>query len=76
LNNIKRKQKIKEVKEFKDLYINKSNPIKFVKNQLNIDPYLLGVWLGDGYSSDGRIIAHKNDYEFYKTKFDIEYERE
>lgn len=57
------------------LYIHKSNPIKFIKNQLNIDPYLLGVWLGDGYSSDGRIIAHKNDYEFYKTRFDIEYER-
>ena len=58
------------------LYIHKSNPIKFIKNKLNIDPYLLGVWLGDGYSSDGRIIAHKDDYDFYKQKFDVEYERE
>lgn len=57
------------------LYVHKSNPIKFIKNELSIHPYLLGVWLGDGYSSDGRIIAHKDDYEFYKTKFDIEYER-
>jgi hypothetical protein len=32
--------------------------------------------LGDGYSADGRIIAHKDDYEFYKTKLDIEHERE
>jgi hypothetical protein len=58
------------------LYIEKSKPINFVRNLLDIDPYLLGVWLGDGYSSDGRIIAHKDDYSFYKEKMDVEYERE
>lgn len=58
------------------LYINKSNPVNFTKKTLDIDPYLLGVWLGDGYSSDGRVVSHKDDYEFYKTKFDIEAERE
>ena len=58
------------------LYVNKSKPINFIKNSLDIDPYLLGVWLGDGYSSDGRIIAHKDDYEYYKTKLDVENERE
>jgi len=58
------------------LFIDKSKPIKFVKNKLDIDPYLLGVWLGDGYSSDGRVIAHKDDFNFYKGEFDIEHERE
>jgi len=58
------------------LFVDKSRPINFVKNTLNIDPYLLGVWLGDGYSSDGRIIAHKDDYNFYKSEFDVEHERE
>ena len=58
------------------LFVDKSKPINFVKNTLNIDPYLLGVWLGDGYSSDGRVIAHKDDYNFYKEKFDIEHGRE
>jgi hypothetical protein len=58
------------------LFVDKSKPIKFIKNTLDIDPYLLGVWLGDGYSSDGRVIAHKDDFNFYKNKFDIEYERE
>ena len=58
------------------LYVNKSKPISFIKNSLDIDPYLLGVWLGDGYSSDGRIIAHKDDYTFYKKRIDVEYERE
>jgi intein/homing endonuclease len=52
-------------------YINVSNSINcFTKKELPIDPYLLGVWLGDGYSAGGRIIAHKNDFEFYKTKID------
>ena len=58
------------------LYIEKYKPINFIKNLLDIDPYLLGVWLGDGYSSDGRIIAHKDDYTFYKKRIDVEYERE
>jgi hypothetical protein len=58
------------------LFVQKSKPVKFTKNNLNIDPYLLGVWLGDGYSADGRIISHKDDFNFYKTKIDIEYERD
>jgi hypothetical protein len=52
-------------------YINVSNSVNcFTKKELPIDPYLLGVWLGDGYSAGGRIIAHKDDFEFYKTKID------
>ena len=39
------------------LYVNKSKPISFIKNSLDIDPYLLGVWLGDGYS-----FRWKNNY--------------
>jgi len=58
------------------LYIDLSKAINGKNQNLPIDPYLLGVWLGDGYSADGRIIAHKDDYEFYKTKLDIEHERE
>jgi hypothetical protein len=58
-------------------YIKSPSPIKqFNDELLPIDPYLLGVWLGDGYSSDSRIIAHKDDFEFYKTKIEIEYQRE
>jgi hypothetical protein len=57
------------------LYIDLSKAINGKNQNLPIDPYLLGVWLGDGYSADGRIIAHKDDYEFYKTKIDVEHER-
>jgi hypothetical protein len=58
-------------------FIEYTKPIKkFFEKDLPIDPYLLGVWLGDGYSSDSRVIAHKNDFEFYKNKINIEYLRE
>ena len=58
-------------------YIESSKPIdKFINEELPIDPYLLGIWLGDGYSADGRIISHKDDFSLYKSKVDIEYHRE
>ena len=58
------------------LYIEKSQPINFSKKELEIDPYLLGLWLGDGHSTRSAITAHKKDYEYYKTKIDVEHERE
>ena len=58
-------------------YIELNNPTEtFNSEPLPIDPYLLGVWLGDGYSSDGRIVSHKDDFQFYKKRIQIEYERE
>jgi len=71
------KNKNKRDKEVKGAYfIDISLPLNVEQDiELNIDPYLLGVWLGDGHSSDGRIIAHKDDFEYYKTKIEIEYER-
>lgn len=35
------------------IYLNK--PLVLEKINLPIDPYLLGVWLGDGHSADGKI---------------------
>ena len=39
-----------------------SEPLKLNKKDLKIDPYVLGVWLGDGHSRDTRITSHKDDY--------------
>ena len=36
-------------------YININDPICFDKKELSIPPYILGLWLGDGCSWDGRI---------------------
>jgi hypothetical protein len=53
-------------------YIEINKPLEtFYNEELPIDPYLLGVWLGDGNSYDARITAHIDDYEFYKNEFDI-----
>lgn len=60
-------------------YLNKSNrpyipftkPLDMTKRHELIDPYTLGVWLGDGTSSDGTITCHKDDLDFYKTKFNV-----
>jgi len=58
-------------------FIESSLPInEFNKENLVIDPYTLGVWLGDGYSADGRIISHKDDFNFYKTKIEIGHQKE
>jgi len=52
-------------------YVNFTKPIEFSNKNLPIDPYLLGIWLGDGNSSDGRITCHKEDLDFYKSIFNI-----
>jgi intein/homing endonuclease len=71
----KKKNDEKSVRE--KYFINITKPVEcFTKKELSIDPYLLGVWLGDGYSADSRIISHKDDFEFYKTKIDIGYKAE
>ncbi len=35
-----------------------------------IDPYILGVWLGDGDTGAGRITAHEDDAPFYRAEFE------
>lgn len=46
-------------------YIPNTKPIKFTKKDTMIDPYTLGLWLGDGSSADGRFTSHKDDLEIY-----------
>lgn len=36
-------------------------PLGYVEKVLSIDPYMLGVWLGDGYSSKPSICQHPKD---------------
>ena len=40
-----------------------SAPIQYSKKELPIDPYILGLWLGDGCSEAGYITTHVDDYE-------------
>jgi hypothetical protein len=52
-------------------YIDFTESINFDEKILEIDPYTLGVWLGDGSASDGRFTCHVDDLNFYKNKFNI-----
>lgn len=42
-------------------YISFTKPIQLSEKEVPIDPYTLGVWLGDGYSDSGSICVHPND---------------
>lgn len=47
-----------------------NNPVEYSEKKLPIDPYTLGVWLGDGSSSDTRITVSYDDLE--ETKSNLE----
>lgn len=38
-------------------------PLKLAKKDLPIDPYVLGVWIGDGYSAAGRYCSAESDID-------------
>lgn len=44
-------------------------PVELPDTDLPIDPYLLGVWLGDGATSQAVISAHRDDAPFYEAQF-------
>lgn len=52
-------QKIKESAH----RIRQTDPVPYPEKDLPVDPYLLGVWLGDGHTNGNRISSHKDDYE-------------
>ncbi len=53
----------------KTIYIKSVEPIEFDKQELEVDPYIFGLWLGAGGSNDSRITCHRNDFIEYKEKF-------
>ncbi len=43
-------------------------PLAYDKCKLPIDPYILGLWLGDGHSADGRITIGDEDWDFLSAE--------
>lgn len=49
-------------------YIPNTHPVEYPKRELDIDPYLLGVWLGDGNSRDNRFTFEECNLEFFRQQ--------
>ena len=45
-----------------------TEPVNYKFSEQKIPPYILGLWLGDGNSCDGRITCDISDYNSYKEK--------
>lgn len=61
-------------------YIPNTKPVQYMSKSLDLDPYILGVWLGDGTSISGNIschIDHKDHFEANGLVFTspVSYER-
>ena len=51
--------------------IKKSEPIVFEPQEVPIDPYELGMWLGDGFSGLNKVTCHVKDYNEFKQLVDL-----
>jgi predicted phage terminase large subunit-like protein len=48
-------------------------PVEYEEKPLLIDPYVLGVWLGDGNSSSGVITCHDDDAVYMRAEIERRY---
>lgn len=48
------------------------DPIQYEKSELLIDPYVFGLWLGDGTSQLGYLTCHEDDLLEYQNYIDVE----
>jgi hypothetical protein len=64
-----------EYRQSKDqsIRIKCAEPIIFKEKDLSIDPYLFGLWLGDGHSDGGRITCHVDDLKVYTKQIKDEH---
>lgn len=44
--------------------------IEFEEQKTHIDPYLLGLWIGDGNRSQGRVTCHRDDFPDYMERLE------
>lgn len=54
----------------RNLRIANASPIKLPEADLAIDPYILGLWLGDGTTKAAEITAHPDDVVEYRERLE------
>ena len=53
----------------RSLSVKLAKPIELPEKELPIDPYILGLWLGDGSSFSASISCHVDDFQHYSKAF-------
>jgi hypothetical protein len=47
--------------------------VNYKPQKVDLDPYVLGIWLGDGESASGRLTCHIDDLSFYQKEILFEF---
>lgn len=58
---VKKYNEVKDVKTVGSLYVPISEPVDLPEKELPIDPYSLGVWLGDGSAKAAKVYGNYSD---------------
>lgn len=64
--NLTTKELIEEVNKVNKPFIPMTDPLQGIEKELPMDPYLLGVWIGDGGTKDARVTTHIDDLSTYE----------
>lgn len=67
---VKRIPKNKNQRSRNRYYVENSKPLQFTKKKLPIEPYLLGLWLGDGSTNGNKITCDETDLKFYVSELE------
>lgn len=52
-------------------YVLLANPLDTPERDLPVDPYIVGCWLGDDYSTDTEITISEKDIQHFRTQFSL-----
>lgn len=72
-NGSVQKIKLKDQKEVRLPMLPAVRPVEYSEKPLLIDPYVLGVWLGDGSSSSAVITCHDDDAVYTRKEIERRY---
>ena len=69
IKEISIKDYLKSSKSFRNLYKAFRTGVKWKKKKVNIEPYFLGIWLGDGHSNSVSITTADKEIVNYLTEY-------
>jgi len=67
--NISIKEYLEKSDKFKTNYKGYKVPVKFMEKPLHVEPYFIGLWLGDGRKSDVRVATMDREVIVYMQQY-------